>query len=54
MISYREKQLLATMKYLQDGTNELSEKLTAALVAADKGEAYKFDFPCRQSVGDYD
>ncbi len=43
MISYREKQLLASMKFLQDSTNELSEELKTAVIATQKGELYQIN-----------
>lgn len=54
MISYREKQLLATMKFLQDETNDLSEQLNAAIVASENGKSYKFDFSNTQPAESYE
>ncbi len=46
MISYREKQLLAVMKYMQNQTNDLAKNLSEALDATETGK--KISLACQQ------
>lgn len=54
MISYREKQLLMTMKYLQDETINLSNNLHKAIEMTEKGDVCNFDIPEITPVECYD